>query len=111
MSEVLQNRARQLRKNSTIAEQRLWYYLRAKRLGYKFKRQVPVGSYIVDFICIEKRLIIELDGGQHLEQQAYDAQRTADLAQLGFKVIRFWNHEVLENTLDVVEFIQKALEE
>ena len=61
---VLRQRARDLRKNSTDAERHLWYYLRANRLGFKFKRQVPIGEYIVDFVCLEKRLIIELDGGQ-----------------------------------------------
>ena len=72
--------ARELRKNSTGAEKHLWYSLRANRMGYKFKRQVPIGSFIVDFVCIEKRLIIELDGGQHQTNQAYDAHRTTEQA-------------------------------
>ena len=63
---VLRQRARALRKNSTDAERHLWYHLRANRLKFKFKRQVPMGEYIVDFICLEKRLIVELDGGQHI---------------------------------------------
>ncbi|WP_231950440.1 endonuclease domain-containing protein [Legionella spiritensis] len=72
---VLRQRARDLRKNSTNAERHLWYYLRANRLGFKFKRQVPIGDYIVDFACLEKRLIIELNGGQHLHNQIYDTKR------------------------------------
>jgi very-short-patch-repair endonuclease len=66
---TLRQRARDLRKNSTDAEIHLWYHLRANRLGFKFKRQVPIGTYIVDFVCLEKRLIIELDGGQHMDNQ------------------------------------------
>jgi very-short-patch-repair endonuclease len=66
---VLRQRARDLRKNSTDAERHLWHYLRASRFGFKFKRQVPIGEYIVDFVCLEKRLIIELDGGQHMDNK------------------------------------------
>ncbi len=69
---TLRQHARDLRKNSTDAERHLWYHLRANRLGFKFKRQVPIGTYIVDFVCLEKRLIIELDGGQHIDNQIYD---------------------------------------
>ncbi len=74
---MLRQRAKALRKQSTDTERHLWYTLRAKRLGSKFKRQVPIGTYIVDFVCLEKRLIIELDGGRHLDRQAYDMERTA----------------------------------
>ncbi|SIQ81128.1 endonuclease domain-containing protein [Fluoribacter gormanii] len=73
---VLRQRARDLRKNSTDAERHLWYYPRANRLGFKFKRQVPIGEFIDDFVCLEKRLIIELDGGQHADNQMYDVKRT-----------------------------------
>ncbi len=89
------SKARKLRNNQTDAEKRLWSCLRNRQLhGYKFRRQYPVGPYIVDFICLNKGLIIELDGGQHLEQEAYDARRTLFLNQKKFKVIRFWNNEM-----------------
>jgi very-short-patch-repair endonuclease len=73
---TLRQRARVLRKNSTDAERHLWFNLRAHRLGFKFKRQVSIGAYIVDFACLEKHLIIELDGGQHVDNQTYDMKRT-----------------------------------
>ncbi len=85
------------------------FYLRANRLGYKFKRQVPIGRYIGDFACIEKRLIVELDGGQHLANQVYDEKRTLELNKRGFRVLRFWNDEVLRQTASVVEAIYLAL--
>jgi very-short-patch-repair endonuclease len=94
-----------LRKQSTDAEKHLWYNLRANRLGFKFKRQVPIGTYIVDFICLEKRIIVELDGGQHLDNQKYDLERRAWLNTQGFKVLRFWNHDVLEQTTLIIEVI------
>lgn len=102
-------RARNLRKNCTAAERHLWYNLRASRMGVKFKRQVPIGVYIVDFACLEKRLIIELDGSQHMDNQAYDVNRTAWLVEQGFKVLRFWNHDVFQQTASVLEVIMKAL--
>ncbi|MDP3770258.1 MAG: endonuclease domain-containing protein [bacterium] len=105
----LRQYARDLRKNSTDAEKHLWYNLRANRMGYKFKRQVPIGSFIVDFVCIEKRLIIELDGGQHQSNQAYDAHRTTELNKRGFQVLRFWNNDVLQQSEAVTEMIFKAL--
>jgi very-short-patch-repair endonuclease len=106
---VLRQRARDLRKNCTDAERHLWYYLRANRLGFKFKRQVPIGQYIVDFICLEKRLIIELDGSQHMDNQAYDRTRSNWLMAHGFKVLRFWNHDVFQQTSSVLEVIMTAL--
>ncbi len=105
----MKQRARELRTRSTDAERCLWYYLRAHRLGYKFKRQVPIERYIVDFVCYEKHLVIELDGGQHQEQQAYDTRRTAVLSKKGFQVLRFWNHEVLQDIEVVLEAIYQAL--
>lgn len=108
---VLRNRAKNLRKQSTIAERHLWYNLRANRLGFKFKRQVPLGMYIVDFVCLEKRLIVELDGSQHFEDQEYDDERTAWLNTQGFRVLRFWNNQVLQQTGSVVEAILQALVE
>lgn len=106
---VLRQRARDLRKNSTDAERHLWYYLRANRIEFKFKRQVPLGEYIVDFVCLEKRLIIELDGGQHMDNQAYDSKRTAWLMTQGFKVLRFWNHDVWHQRPLVLDAIRTAL--
>jgi very-short-patch-repair endonuclease len=93
---VLRQRAKTLRRQSTDSEKHLWYYLRANRLGYKFKRQVPMGVYIVDFVCLEKRLIIELDGSQHFDNQSYDRARTGWFNAHGFKVLRFWNNDVLQ---------------
>lgn len=87
------------------------YYLRANRLGFKFKRQVPIGAFIVDFACLEKRFIIELDGHQHAEHAKYDVERTVWLNERGFNVMRFWNHDVLQNTPSVIEVIMKALDE
>ena len=104
-------RAKELRKNSTDAERALWRQLRAHRLaGHKFRRQQPVGRYIVDFVCFEKQLIIELDGGQHTEQVAYDVERSTWLQSQGFRVLRFWNHEVLQNTEAVVEVVLRGCE-
>ena len=90
------DKAKLLRKKMTDAELHLWYHLRGHRfLGLKFKRQKPIGPYIVDFVCLEKDLVIELDGGQHSEAIAYDDIRSAWLASQGLRVLRFWNHEVL----------------
>ena len=102
--------ARRLRRNSTNAEQLLWYHLRAHRMaGYKFKRQAIIGSYIVDFVCFEARLVIEADGGQHSEQVEEDKRRTALLKSKGFRVIRFWNHEILFDTRNVLHEIHDRL--
>ncbi len=106
---ILRQHAKNLRKQSTDTERHLWYNLRANRLGFKFKRQVPIGTYIVDFVCLEKRLIVELDGGQHLDNQKYDMKRTAWLNARGFKVLRFWNNDVLQQTTSVIEVIMHAL--
>ena len=103
-------KARELRKNPTVAEQKLWKHLRHRQLNvYKFRRQHPVGSYIVDFVCLEKRLIIEVDGGQHSEQVDYDLERSAWLEVQGFRVLRFWNNEVLKEIEVVKEVIAEAL--
>ena len=99
-------RARQLRSNPTEAEKRLWSKLRLKQVGgHRFRRQVPVGPYIVDFICLSRRLIIEVDGGQHGENVAQDRARTAWLERQNFHVLRFWNNEVLGNIEGVYEII------
>ncbi|MDH4561423.1 endonuclease domain-containing protein [Pseudomonas sp. BN411] len=102
--------ARELRSNMTDAEHHLWYYLRGHRFfGLKFKRQKPMGHYIVDFICLEQRLVIELDGGQHQEQADRDGERDRWLSEQGYRVLRFWNHEVLRDTDAVLEAIGRAL--
>ena len=103
--------ARRMRKNLTDAEKKLWRYLRLKNIeGSKFRRQHPIGKYIVDFVCLEMRLIVEVDGGQHGEQIAYDNERTQWLESEGYRVLRFWNNEVLEDVEVVAEEIVQALE-
>jgi very-short-patch-repair endonuclease len=90
---------RRLRQNPTEAEIRLWSKLRLKQIGgHRFRRQVPIGPYIVDFICLARRLVIEVDGGQHAAESDRDDVRTAWLERQGFRVHRFWNNEVLGNT-------------
>jgi very-short-patch-repair endonuclease len=103
-------RARALRKNLTEAEQRLWRKLKQRQLaGVKFRRQQPIGRFIVDFVCFEKSIIVEVDGGQHGEQVSYDAERTRWLEAQGYRVLRFWNNEVLGQTEAVLEAILAAL--
>jgi very-short-patch-repair endonuclease len=102
--------AKTLRSNQTEAEARLWYHLRAHRfMGLKFKRQKPVGRYIADFVCCEQQLIVELDGGQHAEEVAYDRVRDAWLRGQGYTVLRFWNHEVMQQLEAVLERIRCAI--
>jgi len=109
---MTRERARELRKNPTEAEQALWKHLRMCQLeGHKFRRQQPLGRYIVDFVCLEKRLIVELDGGQHAEQVLSDTARTAWLETQGFRVLRFWNNEVLSEIESVKEAIREALQQ
>ena len=96
----------------TEEEQRLWYLLRSWRFaGHKFRRQHPLGSYIVDFACCRARLAVELDGGQHMDNEAYDRRRTAWLNQRGWRVLRFWNNELRENEEGVLGEILRALKE
>ncbi|WP_421222864.1 endonuclease domain-containing protein [Aeromonas enteropelogenes] len=104
--------AKHLRHNSTLAEQRLWQQLRNRRLaGLKFRRQMPIGPYVVDFICLEQGLVIEVDGSQHNEpeNQQYDEARTAYLNQAGLKVIRVWNNNVLGRMEAVLALIRLSL--
>jgi very-short-patch-repair endonuclease len=102
--------ARQLRRNQTDAEKLLWSKLRNRALnGNKFRRQVPVGNYIADFFYLDAMLIVELDGGQHAEQQEYDQRRTHWLESQGFRVLRFWNYEVLTNIDGVCLALTEAL--
>ena len=104
-------RARTLRKESTNAEQYLWRKLRSRGLrGYKFVRQEAIGPYFVDFVCREHQLIVEVDGGQHAESQR-DAVRDAWLADRGYRILRFWNNDVLANIEGVWEAISAALPE
>jgi len=99
--------AKKLRKNMTDAERLLWQHLRNRRLGgYKFRRQRPIGPYIVDFICLEKEIVIEVDGGQ-LES---DSKRSAYLKEKGYKVLRFWNNEVLQETESVLSVVLSSLD-
>lgn len=99
-------RARQLRRDGTVVEQRLWYHLRNRQLaGIKFRRQEPLGVFIVDFCSLDAKLVIELDGGQHAEHLAADAERTTALERMGYRVLRFWNNEVVENLDSVLERI------
>ena len=106
------SRARHLRKESTKAERALWNLVRDRRLaGHKFRRQVPLGSYVVDFACFEQRLVIEIDGGHHGEQADYDRKRAAWLESQGFRVLRFWNNEVLGEPDGVTQVIVEAVGE
>ena len=101
--------ARKLRRNSTDAEHAMWYLLRDRRFdGVKFRRQVPVGPYVGDFASIQHRLIIELDGGQHATSKS-DSARDAFLVAEGWRLLRFWNNDVLSNRSGVLEAIQQAL--
>ena len=104
--------ARELRRRSTDAERRMWFYLRDQRFSrYKFRRQAPLGDYIADFVCYKARLIVELDGGQHAAAKAYDARRDAWLRQQGFRVLRFPDNLVFKERDSVLEAIWRALQE
>jgi very-short-patch-repair endonuclease len=107
----LLDNAKTLRRNLTDAEQKLWYHLRAHRfMGRKFKRQKPMGRYVVDFVCLEEKLIIELDGGQHAENIEYDQERDSWLRNQGYMVLRFWNNELMNETESVLEQIRIVLD-
>src|SRR3954467_2182494 len=96
-------RARKLRREMSRAETLLWRHLRARGFGnVKFRRQVPLGDFVADFLCARASLIVEVDGGQHFERAAADARRSAWMQSQGYRVIRFWNHEVLQNRGSVV---------
>jgi very-short-patch-repair endonuclease len=106
------HRARQLRRDQTDAEKKLWGRLRATRFGqFHFRRQFPIGNFIADFACPKSKLVIELDGGQHLDQVARDDWRTRLIEQRGFRVLRFWDSEVLTNIDGVMDRIMEAFSE
>jgi very-short-patch-repair endonuclease len=103
-------RGRKLRGTMTDAEVRVWVRLRGEQIdGHRFRRQVAMAPYIVDFVCMKARLVVEVDGGHHAETAARDACRTAWLESRGFKVLRFWNTDVLRNTAGVLESVRAAL--
>jgi very-short-patch-repair endonuclease len=109
-SDFKSERARLLRQDSTNVERKLWYRLRSRSINrHKFVRQEPIGSYIVDFICLEKRLIVELDGGQHADSQR-DKVRDKWLVDHGYRVMRFWNNDVMRNIEGVLEAIATELD-
>ncbi len=102
--------ARNLRKNMTTPEQQLWEALRKRQLdGYRFRRQTPLGRYIADFVCLEARLVIELDGNHHHDHQNYDRERDNWMQQQNFRVLRFWNHEIQHHQQTVIQQIRQAL--
>lgn len=104
--------ARELRRHGTDAERALWRRLRCRQLlGHKFRREEIIGPYIADFVCVESRVIVEVDGGHHMEQQGRDERRSVYLRCLGYRVMRFWNNEVLVDIDGVLERIRMALEE
>jgi len=104
--------ARKLRECQTDAEKKLWSQLRGRQLsGVKFRRQHPIGRFTVDFCCVERGLVVELDGGQHAERTAADERRARVLERCGYRILRFWNNEVLGNFEGVLEKISEALED
>ena len=106
---ITQAKAKQLRRNLTEAEKILWTFLRNQQSGYKFRRQQPIDHYIADFVCLENRMIIEVDGGQHNAER--DEPRTTYLEQQGFRVIRFWNNDVMTNQEGVFQHLLTSLGE
>jgi very-short-patch-repair endonuclease len=111
-SRRLQGFARQLRHNATDAETKLWWILRSRKLaGFKFRRQYPVAGYILDFFCVKANLCVELDGGQHADEEArrYDERRTTILNERGIRVLRFWDNTVLKEPDVVTLAIYRAL--
>ncbi len=105
-------RARDLRKNMTDAEISLWQCLRDRQLaGYKFRRQHPIGPFIVDFVCLEKKIVIEIDGSQHINDKEADNKRSDYLNNHGFRVLRVWNNQVLQEKEAVLSMILTSLSE
>jgi very-short-patch-repair endonuclease len=111
VTDLQRTRSRQLRRDLTEPEQKLWHLLRSRRLAHvKFRRQAPIGPWIADFVSHEFKLIIEADGSQHADSPR-DTQRDTDLAQRGYRVLRFWNNDIMQNTEGVLERILEAVEE
>src|SRR5262245_56758715 len=109
MPDNLKSLARGMRRRQTSAEARLWSRLRNRQLGnLKFRRQVPRGSFIADFLCDEAMLIVEVDGSQHGDKAAEDGRRTEYLESLGYSVLRFWNLDVLQNTDRVLDHVYEV---
>jgi very-short-patch-repair endonuclease len=105
-------RARRLRENQTDVENKLWSQLRGRQLnGVKFRRQHPIGPFVVDFCCVERGLVVELDGSQHVERSDADERRTKILERFGYRVLRFWDNELLNNLNGVLERISEVLED
>jgi very-short-patch-repair endonuclease len=103
--------AKVLRHNATVAERLLWGRLRCRQLGaFRFRRQRPIGNYVCDFVCLSNCLVVELDGSQHVEQSDYDAERDAFLRSKGYRVLRFWNADVMDRLDTVLETIFQALQ-
>ncbi|NVM22445.1 MAG: endonuclease domain-containing protein [Desulfobacterales bacterium] len=106
----MKHRARRLRKNLTDAERLLWRHLCDRQLGgYKFRRQHPVGPFIVDFACLEKKLVVEVDGGEHAKNLEEDVKRSDYLKERGYRILRFWNNEVLAESKSVLSVILTSL--
>ena len=106
------HRAGELRKEPTPAEGKLWAYLRGNKVdGVNFRRQHAIGNYVPDFVSIKKKLIVELDGSQHLQQEKYDDERTRYLESMGYKVLRFWNNAVMNDINGVIRAIQMELKD
>jgi very-short-patch-repair endonuclease len=106
---MLKRNARRLRKQMTDAERALWYLLRRRQIeGHRFRKQVPIGKYIVDFACLEARLLIEIDGSQHADSLA-DRERDCWLQSQNFRVLRFWNNDVLQNPEGVIQIVLEGL--
>ena len=109
-AKTMRDRARYLRRRMTPAERYVWKQIRKRRLGgYRFRRQFPLGDFILDFVCFEVRFVLELDGGQHDEQREYDELRTAWLETQGFHVVRYWNCQVLSEWESIAETILECL--
>lgn len=103
--------ARRLRREMTDAELFVWSRLRHQQLGHRFRRQHPIGPFVVDFVCLERKLVIELDGGQHAEAVEYDHERTAWLNGVGYRMLRYWNHQVFEEWGWVAQEIWRYLDD
>jgi very-short-patch-repair endonuclease len=103
-------RAKELRRDQTDAEKRIWEKIRNSHLGMKFRRQAPVGPYVADFLCNDLKLVVEIDGGQHAESKK-DEIRTKYLQGLGYHVVRFWNDEVMDNIEGVVDTLASVIED